>query len=76
MTLTPSRKASSRTKNRIREHGPHFEVVRVDNAMCLHGRQAAFVEAPDGWRGWLPLDELQETVRATERTLTNDPIDW
>jgi len=77
MILTATRKAASRTKNRIREHGPEFEVVRVSHPACLHNRAAAFVRAPDGWVGWLPLDELQEPVDApTERAITNDPIDW
>ena len=68
IVLTATPKASSRTKNRMREHGHEFELIRVANASCMHGRQSALVVAPDGWKGWLPLDELQENVANTSNT--------
>ena len=76
MTLTAAPTASSRTKNRMREHGTEFDLIRICTPACFKGRKSALVVAPDGWQGWLPLDELQETVSAPERALTNDPIDW
>jgi hypothetical protein len=62
MILTASPRASSRTKNRLRERGPEFEIRRVDVPQCFAGRRCAFVLAPCGWSGWLPLDELQENL--------------
>jgi hypothetical protein len=57
--ITANPKASSRTKNRLREHGQEFVLVRLDTPVCFAGRQSALVLAPDGWKGWLPLDELE-----------------
>jgi len=76
MILTAAPKASTRTKNRLREHGTEFTLVHISHPSCFAGRRSVLVVAPDGWIGWIPLDELQETVGAPERSLTNDPIDW
>ena len=56
--ISPTNKASRRTKNRIREHGPEFEDVTreltghdsVAERVCLRGGH--------GWLGWLPRDEF------------------
>ena len=78
MILTAAPKASSRTKNRLREHGAEFTLVRINHPSCFAGRRSVLVVAPDGWTGWLPLNELQETFTPStkERIITNDPIDW
>lgn len=55
--LTPKPQASSRTKNRLREHPGPFTLKRTDSPSCF-GREAHLVEHPDGWSGWLPADEV------------------
>lgn len=48
--------ASKRTRNRVREHGPRFTVVKVDEA-----KNELLLRRPDsrGWFGWLPLREIK-----------------
>ena len=66
-----NKKACSRTKNRIREHGPLFRVCDARNSvLCMGHRPALRLEAQtrhasDGkggrehWQGWLPLEEIE-----------------
>ena len=58
--ISPTNKASGRTKNRIREHGPVFEVVGTDDT--LGGEQLLvrerFSQSGSTWLGWLPRDEF------------------
>ena len=48
--ISPTKKASRRTKNRIREHGPVFEFVNETNVSWL-------LKARE-WFGWLPRCEF------------------
>lgn len=61
VTLKAKPDASSRTKNRIREHGPKFILVRRDK---FRGADALLVRSNknirDAWFGWLPLGEISE----------------
>jgi len=59
IVITARRRASSRTRNRLREHPGAFELKETSNPVCLAGRVAHLLEHPDGWIGWLPADELQ-----------------
>jgi hypothetical protein len=69
VTLTfrrKDRKASSRTRNRIREHGPQFVVRQSPRAFRgsgeLESRLCVMLEPipnPTEWAGWLPLDEIE-----------------
>ena len=59
MQIKPNQNAKQRTKNRLREHGPQFQVLREMNAQCLGGRPAINVTSKDGWIGWLPLEEIE-----------------
>jgi len=64
ITVTFNNKASSRTKGRVREHGPHFVVFRVTpsflGAGLLSRRPCALVGSlSTGWDGWLPIDEIE-----------------
>jgi len=60
--VTPINKASNRTKNRLREHGPEFflveeaQPVRFDN-----GARLWVLVKNDSWIGWLPEDEINIT---------------
>ncbi len=63
LTITATRNASQRTKNRIREHGPVFKVRQMSMSVnAMDGRACVSVESPDGWFGWLPLDEIEEKL--------------
>jgi hypothetical protein len=53
-----ARRATKRTRDRIREHGPIFKIKDVDFPPCMGGEQSVLVEAADMWMGWLPLNEV------------------
>ena len=60
VTLHARPGACLRTKNRLREHGSVFTQTRGPQT-CLFDRGNRlwiFLIAPDGWEGWLPVDEL------------------
>jgi hypothetical protein len=61
MILSPSRSASARTKNRLREHGPSFtETKRVQSSRALGDCPAILVHSDRSeWFGWLPMNEIQ-----------------
>ena len=55
--------ASQRTKNRIREHGPMFTIIRkLSSAQCFSGNPGILVESDSdnwiGWLGWFPESEV------------------
>lgn len=59
-----AKKASSRTKGRVREHGPGFvffkETMSFLGAGLLSHRQCILVgSSSTGWSGWLPCDEIE-----------------
>mgnify|MGYP000642693020 CR=1 FL=1 len=61
--ISPTNKASQRTKNRIREHGPIFraECSRAFPDGILFGELCWLLRAEDGWLGWLPRGEFDFT---------------
>ena len=57
--IAPNSNACRRTKNRIREHGPEFEVRAMKKSVqALAGNAGVLLDAPDGWFGWLKIDEI------------------
>ena len=58
MKIKQNTNASQRTKNRLREHGPRFDVVKpAKNA--FDGRKWILLRAVDtDWFGWLPIEEI------------------
>ena len=54
--FTPN--ASKRTKDRIKEHGPIFNMEAFDNPSCMDGVPSVFLRSKDGWFGWLMEDEI------------------
>lgn len=57
--LTASDEASSRTKNRLREHKNLGSIRETSSHHLFDGRPAALLVCADcGWLGWIPLDEL------------------
>lgn len=60
--------ASRRTKNRIREHGPEFLIVREGNmrelgesllVMSVAEKASNGRGGLESWFGWLPFEELE-----------------
>ena len=62
VTLTASSTASSRTKNRLREHPGTFSLKETSHPQCLDGAEGIFVTHDDGWLGWFPTDEVHVEV--------------
>ena len=58
ITIKAAARASSRTRNRLREHGPVFKLVREDEPICFAGVRCVFVRSGE-WFGWLPLNEIE-----------------
>ena len=66
LNISFNNKASSRTKGRVREHGPLFvffkETSSFAGAGLLSRRECVLVGSlSTGWDGWLPADELEIT---------------
>ncbi len=64
VTISFNNKASSRTKGRVRDHGPRFVFFRDIPSFLgpgtLSRRSCALVgSVTTGWSGWLPLDEIE-----------------
>jgi hypothetical protein len=62
-----NKQASRRTKNRIREHGPEFLVVREGHlkslgssilVMSVAERSSDGRGGKESWFGWLPFEEI------------------
>jgi hypothetical protein len=60
MKLIPKKHASVRTKNRVKEHGPFFEIKdAASSVIALNDNEGLLVESrKDNWIGWLPADEV------------------
>ena len=66
LNISFNSKASSRTKGRVREHGPLFvffkETKSFRGAGILSSRECILIGSlSTGWDGWLPADELEIT---------------
>lgn len=66
LVLRPAARATRRTRNRIREHGGAFRLVRGPEPLeCLGGRPSVLLQplgshSPNtGWWGWLPIEEIE-----------------
>ena len=62
--LTPAKRASLRTRNRIREHGPSFVVIGGPRVPIFSPRTGEWLllraaNPEDDWSGWLPLSEIK-----------------
>jgi len=55
INIKATTKASKRTKERIAQHGPAF---RVESEAIDAREDSWLMVAPDGWWGWLPLEEF------------------
>ena len=64
LNISFNNKASSRTKGRVKEHGPLFvffkETRSFRGAGLLSSRECVLVGSlSTGWDGWLPCDEIE-----------------
>ena len=57
--LRPTKGASQRTKNRIRENGPRFNVRQSPRSVLDLGESVFLDSDKTGWFGWLPLSEVE-----------------
>ena len=55
--ISPTNKASRRTKNRIKEHGPVFEVESAGVGTHTTLKEQ-WLLASGKWLGWLPRNEF------------------
>ena len=63
ITIEATKQANQRTRNRIREHGPTFEVVKSPGAaQCFKGMIGVLLDAPDGWRGSIQIRMIKITI--------------
>lgn len=56
--IKASPKASIRTLNRLREHGPNFEILKDASGVLFADGFWVMVESPDKWFGWLARNEV------------------
>lgn len=64
LNISFNNKASSRTKGRVKDHGPLFvffkEASSFPGAGLLSRRECVLVGSlSTGWDGWLPVDEIE-----------------
>ncbi len=51
--------SSLRTRNRLKEHGPVFEFIKVRNPECFSGREGILVRSQKtDWLGWIEKNEV------------------
>ena len=51
--------ASKRTKEFLKEYGPDFYIAQSSTSvMVLNDAEGLLLEADDGWRQWVPADEV------------------
>lgn len=68
--IIPKCNASKRTRERVKQHGPHFMRCDLGNErpVCLEGELGVYVKA-GSWFGWLLKDEIEITI-LTARQVT------
>ena len=60
MTLKANNAATKRTKERIKQFGPEFFLIRIDQPVCMGGVDSLLVESiHSNWKGWLPKSEVE-----------------
>jgi len=50
--------ASKRTRNRVKEGGPEFSLVKRGSPQTFRKDSVLLRSPKTGWFGWLPLDEI------------------
>lgn len=47
---------------RIKQHGPEFNLIKVENCSCFSGDPAVLCSSGD-WVGWFPLSEIENEIQ-------------
>ncbi len=61
-TVTTKDNASRRTRNRIAENGPEFNLGREMPVVCFDGAEVKsrlLHSVKNNWVGWVPCDEIE-----------------
>ena len=60
MRIQSNKVSSLRTRDRIRENGPSFTLIKEeDEVICLDNLEGVLVRSNrTGWEGWFPRDEI------------------
>jgi hypothetical protein len=54
---------SQKGKNRIKEHGDKWEVVREDDkVICLDDKPGMLLQSPDGYQKWFALRDDKDFI--------------
>ena len=61
VNIVPTSKANKRTKERIAQHGPMFDMVDFDTPSCMDGVPSVFLRSDDGWFGWIEQEHIRWT---------------
>lgn len=59
--------ASGRTRTRVKQNGPEFELIEPNNSKSVRSNQSLLKSTRTNWLGWLPNDEIK---------ITNLTKDW
>ena len=62
MLIKPTKAASKRTKERIKQHGPEFTILDARIVICLNNELGYLLSSDKtDWMGWLPSNEIDMT---------------
>lgn len=60
LQIVPTKIASKRTKERIKQHGPDFQVLANSSSIQVIQKPCVLVcSTKDEWLGWFPADEVE-----------------
>ncbi len=65
--VTPTDKASERTKDRIGRHGPIFQLIDAGYPLGKDAGELVELRSETGegfhrWRGWIPTDHIEKHI--------------
>lgn len=64
--ITPTSRASKRTKERIKRNGPTFVEVDRSRPVCFDGILCSrLVSMTTDWDGWIPTEEIITEEKST-----------
>ena len=61
VNIVPTSKANKRTKERIAQHGPTFDMEDFDTPSCMNGVPSVYLRSDDGWFGWIEQEHIRWT---------------
>lgn len=67
MVIKSTKGSSKRTKERIKQHGPEFDILEARCVVCLGGQLGYLLKSPKtDWIGWIPYNEIELVYNAEE----------